>query len=166
MKILFIGSTAGNARSRAEGARRAGWEIRLAPDPWQGPRYGTQVRAEFWLRNGPLVRCWNWLLVEEISAFKPDVTWVEEPKFLYASTVRFAKTIGATVACAYVDDPRNRAHYSRHFDRSLNEYDILFATKDDLLRKWQQKGAHNVAKFWKGYSPSCTVLLRLREILL
>jgi hypothetical protein len=102
------------------------------------------------------------MLVEAAVGAKPDVVWVEEPYFVYPDTLReIHRRTGATLVCAYSDDPRDPAKRSRHFDRSIGIYHVLFSTKDELLQRYFDAGSPYPAKFWKGYDPDRIYPVRL-----
>jgi spore maturation protein CgeB len=132
----------------------AGWAV-----TWSAPSWTLHLPAwrrvpQYRARSGPDVARYNRMLVEAVVEVKPDVVWVEEPYFIYPDTLReIHRWTGATLVCAYSDDPRDPAKRSRHFDRSIGIYHVIFSTKDELLQRYFDVGSPYPAKFWKGYDP-------------
>lgn len=154
-RLFVVGSRSGNTASRACGARKAGWQVYWSVPFWsEGLPFWWRV-PQYRLRDGPSVWQYNHRILQGIVAVKPDIVWVESPMFLYPNTLRRAKMeTGCTLVCAYSDDPRDPAKRDRHFDTSVNLYDVLFFTKDELMQSYLSAGCRCVAKFWKGYDPS------------
>ena len=152
--IFVIGNRNWNTLSRMVGAERAGWDV-----SWSVPFWGSGLLLwrrylQYRWRTGPDVDRYNRALLAGATSAKPGIVWVEEPIFTYASTLReIQERTGATLVCVYSDDPRDPAKKSRHHDEAVTTYDVVFATKDDLLQRYFDAGCRGPAKFWKGFDP-------------
>lgn len=152
--LFVIGNKNWNTLSRMMGAEQIGWQV-----SWSVPFWGHGLPAwrrfpQYRFRDGPDIYRYNQNLLHDAIVAKPDVIWVEEPMFTYASTLEvIRKRIGATLVCAYSDDPRDPAKKSRHYSQALKIYDVIFTTKDDLLQYYFDQGCHCPSKFWKGFDP-------------
>lgn len=152
--LFIIGDRRWNTASRGLGAEMAGWLVR-----WSAPAWTTGLPVwrrvpQYRLRNGPDVLRYNRCLVRDAVAVRPDVVWVEAPLFVYRDTLaEIKRRTGATLACAYSDDPRNPLMKSRHYDSAVSLYDIILVTKDDLRQRYLDLGCRCTAKFWKGFDP-------------
>lgn len=153
-RLFMIGDRRWNTASRARGAEMEGWEVAWSVPSWtEGLPLWRRV-PQYRLRNGPDVCRYNQALVTGTIQARPDVVWVEEPMFIYPSALQtIRQETGATLVCAYSDDPRDPAKKSRHFDRAVGIYDVIFVTKDELLQRYFDAGCRCPAKFWKGYDP-------------
>ena len=163
--LFLVGCPEGNTRSRAVGAVQAGWEL-----VWSVPFWGDTLPAwrrvpQYRFRNGPDVTNYNIALIAGAVRAMPDVVWVEEPMFIYPETLlEIRRRTGATLVCAYSDDPRDPNKVSRHFDNAVTIYDVIFATKDELLQHFFSAGCNYAAKFWKGYDPERIRPMKLCEV--
>lgn len=155
-KLLFVvGEKKGNTASRARGAELSGWTVFWSIPPWTENLPFWRRVPQYRLRNGPDVIRYNDNLLKEISTVKPDIVWVETPMFVFPETISCIKDkFNVFFVCAYSDDPRDLKKISRHFDKSIVLYDVIFATKDSLLQHLFDNGAKYTAKFWKGYDPA------------
>lgn len=154
MKILMAEHRYGNTESRAIGATLAGCEVRWVEPYWAEGLGRLRKGIQFKARNGPDIARWNKKIIEMSASFKPDVVWVESPLFVYPETFELVKKKhGATLVCAYSDDPRNPKRKSRHFENSKYLIDLAFVTKDDLAQALLSEGVSAIAKFWKGFDP-------------
>ncbi|MBI5648840.1 MAG: glycosyltransferase [Chloroflexi bacterium] len=153
-RLFIIGDCHWNTASRAVGAKMAGWEVLWSIPSWTNELPVWRRVLQYRFRDGPDIYKYNRSVVTGAIQAKPNVVWVEDPMFLYVSTLRtIREKIGATLVCAYSDDPRDPAKKSRHFDQAVSTYDVIFTTKDELLQRYFDAGCHCPAKFWKGYDP-------------
>jgi len=153
-RLVIVGERSGNTASRAVGAQMKGWEVCWSPVFWGNGLPAWRRVPQYRLRNGPDVMLYNQSILSRAIEIRPDVVWVEEPMFLYPSTVlELKRKTNATLVCAYSDDPRDPAKKSQHFDRSIQLYDIIFTTKDELIQQYSDQGCRAPTKFWKGYDP-------------
>lgn len=144
----------GNTESRARGAVKAGCEVQWVEPYWTDGIGPVSKRIQFRARTGPAIADWNGRIIEYAKWFKPEVVWVESPLFVYPQTYDdLRKKYGATIVCAYSDDPRDPKKKSRNFEDSKHLFDLIFTTKDQLAQELLSGGARAVAKFWKGYDP-------------
>jgi spore maturation protein CgeB len=163
-KIFVVGHYVWNTASRMRGASQAGWDI-----TWSVPFWGEGMTAcrrypQYRLRTGPDVYLYNHALLEGAIQSQPDIVWVEEPIFTFADTLQaIRRHTGATLVCAYSDDPRDPAKKSRHFDKAVPLYDVIFSTKDELLQLFFNQGCRYPSKFWKGYDPERIYPIKLTE---
>jgi hypothetical protein len=161
-KLYMVGPRSGNTSSRAVGAEMAGWEVHWSTPSWTDGMNVWRRAPQYRLRNGPDIFRYNQSLVTGAIRIRPDVVWVESPIFIYPSTlVSIKNKTGATLVCAYSDDPRDPNKKSRHFDRSIAIYDVIFTTKDELNQLFLSYGCRTAVKFWKGYAPERIFPLQL-----
>lgn len=162
-KILFVGEQSGNTASRAKGAEQAGYQVIWNPKLWDDIALWRRF-PQYWVRNGPDIIIYNSRLVQLANISRPDMLWVEIPYFVFPATLNKIKELtGAILVCAYSDDPRDKNKKSRHFDGSINIYDVIFATKDELIQIFLNQGNNYPTKFWKGYDPDRIIPIDLTE---
>lgn len=164
LSLFVIGNQNWNTASRMKGAKRNGYQITWSVPFWgQGLPIWRRV-PQYRLRNGFDIISYNRALLAGAVEAKPDIVWVEEPIFTYADTLEaIRRSTGATLVCAYSDDPRNPDVKSRHFDHSVPIYDVIFTTKDELLQLYFDQGCRCPAKFWKGFDPERIYPLELTK---
>lgn len=162
-KTMFVvGPPSGNCGSRGRGAEACGWRVIWSPPQFTEGMPVWRRFPQFRLRLGPDISAWNRALLRAAVAARPDVVWVELPMFLFPETLeRIRRETGTLLVCAYADDPRSPASASRHFDRAVPVYDVIFATKDEFLHRLSEAGCRYPMKFWKGFEPE-----RVRPVLL
>lgn len=153
-KLLMVDKKSGNTASRARGAEMAGWDVHWVEPYWDDGLGRVSLGLQFRAKNGIAISAWNKSIIQAAQWFKATVLWVEAPQFIFPETLKQIKeSTGAMLVCAYSDDPRSSVNKSRHFENSKTLYDVIFATKDDLLQQLMGDNVRCVAKFWKGFDP-------------
>ena len=156
MKILYYGPCEENSGSRFEGMQHLGHTCRIV-DPAAFIRSSPRVlrAVEGRLRNGPFVFWLNRRLLRAATRFRPDIVWLEKGVLVYPRTLRGIKDrIGAILVASHSDDFLDKVARgeSRHFNRSIPLYDVIFTPREVNFPELYQRGARHVAKFWKGYA--------------
>lgn len=157
MTVLFVSSLAhgGTCEMRRKVLERLGHPTIPFSYVTHFHRYPTLARMFQWhLRTGPAMRKINGTIIDAVKTSRPDLLWIEKGWFVWPSTLRRVRSLGAHRAVLYSPDNYFiRQNTSRHLQRGLPLYDLVVTTKTFNVEPLQQCGARKVLLSGNAFSP-------------
>ena len=124
------------------------------------PFYGTNrpIRSMgFRWKAGPLIARINDFIRQKSQHEEYDLVWVDKAVFVTEKTTSFLRSRARNMI-HFTPDPAFRFHRSRHFNRSLPQYDAIATTKSYEVDEYAAiVGADRVVLVTQGYDPSLHV---------
>ncbi len=155
MKIFYCGERRGNSLSRYEAAIRLGHIAYLFdPNDFLFPLPKIWRSIEWRLRNGIAIKMLNMSFCNAAISTLPDIVWIEKGLLIYHSTIlKIKSSTSAFIIGSHSDDflDEKSNKISRHFDKSIPLYDLIFTPRDINYDELRLRGSKHVAKYWKGF---------------
>jgi spore maturation protein CgeB len=141
---------------------RAEWLGRITPS-WEWQWIDTDrpmiESARVWqslayrYQSGLAVRRINELVANAIATQSFDLIWIDKAVFLEADTVRLLRK-AATRLVHFTPDTAFGRNTSRHFERTIDEFDLLVTTKSFEVDEYARRVSRNKVKLIsQGFDP-------------
>ncbi|MBH65577.1 MAG: hypothetical protein CL784_03570 [Chloroflexi bacterium] len=117
------------------------------------------VKLEQRLSQGKTISRINDDLIRAVKENTPDILILYRPQFISSRTIKRIKSINSklVVCCYNNDDPFSTSYpwyYWRVFQKSICEYDFVFAYREKNIPEFYEKGAKKVIYLPSWYVPS------------
>ena len=117
------------------------------------------VKIEQQISRGRTVNKINDGLISAVNKFKPNILFVYRSQLINGETIRKIKLINSKlkVCCYNNDDPFSKnypKYYWRVFQKSIREYDFVFAYREKNIAEYYKRGAKKVFLLPPWYDPA------------
>jgi len=103
---------------------------------------------------GPLIRRLNRYVLKQMGNNLYDLVWVDKAVFLTETTTKLIRQRTKKLV-HFTPDPAFTFHLSKHFERSLSDYDLLVTTKHYEVEMYASRvGEERTLLVTQGYDPS------------
>ncbi|WP_126455640.1 CgeB family protein [Sulfuriflexus mobilis] len=155
--ILYIGALAqgSTTKSRMRSLQSLGWQVLpfdTTPYLLEGNRAFRSIGARFNIGLG--VSKLNKNLISWATNLSTDVwmIWVDKGTWIYPETIQQLKYHFRCMSIHYTPDAQILSQRSRHFIKSLVDYDFCVTTKEWEIDEYYRNGAKKVFLTLQGYS--------------
>jgi len=155
MRIYYIGQLwqGGTCRERMHALQAKGHEIfPFDTTPWvsAGPRLFRTLAHR--LNTGPSVAGLNRALAVHCRSLgEMELVWIDKGRWIYPETLALLRRLTRGRLLHYTPDAQLLQNRSRHFERSIPEYDWIVTTKPFEVDRYKVLGAKELIFVLQGY---------------